>query len=122
MRLFAPMPAVTRRILCAISAATTLAPPLHAQRVAPEHPTSVCARAPAPAPHAPSPALYCIDLVPAPDFPNAAGAVELRRVPSPFGAAVTADGRHSWDLRLTLAGLPDPRSLGVSTYVAWATT
>ncbi|MDQ3950505.1 MAG: multicopper oxidase family protein, partial [Gemmatimonadota bacterium] len=67
--------------------------------------------------------LYCIDLVSAPDFPGAAGAVELRRVPSPFGAAVTADGRHAWDLRLTLAGLPDPRTLGdYTTFVAWATT
>jgi suppressor of ftsI len=117
------MPTVTRRLLFAANislAATTLAPTLHAQRGAPVHPTAVCARAIDR--RAPAADLYCIDLVPAPDFPSAAGAVELRRVPSPFGAAVTTDGRHTWDLRLTLAGLPDPRSHGASTYVAWATT
>lgn len=71
----------------------------------------------------PAPDLYCIDLVPAPDFPNVAGAVELRRVPSPFGVAVAPDGRHLWNLRLTLAALPAPRTLGPYTaYVAWATT
>jgi FtsP/CotA-like multicopper oxidase with cupredoxin domain len=58
--------------------------------------------------------LHCIDLVPAPDFPGAAGAVELRRVATPFGAAVTADGRHTWDLRLTLTGLDSS-----AVYVAW---
>ncbi len=70
-----------------------------------------------------APDLYCIDLVAAPDFPAATGAVELLRRASPFGASVTADGQHAWNLRLTLAGLPDPRSLGdYTTYVAWAST
>jgi suppressor of ftsI len=125
------VPTVTRRILFAASAslgASTLAPALHAQRAT--HPTAVCARAPTHppsagtrAPRVPAPDLYCIDLVPAPDLASAAGAVELRRISSPFGAAVTADGRHVWDLRLTLAGLPDPRTLGdFTTYVAWAAT
>src|SRR5688572_4635455 len=117
------MPAIFHRIFVAVSAtivASILAPALAAQRTATAHPTAVCARASAPRP--PAPDLYCIDLVPTPDLPNAAGAVELRRVPSPFGAAVTADGRHMWDLRLTLAGLPNPRTLGATTYVAWATT
>jgi suppressor of ftsI len=117
------MPAIFHRIFVAVSAtivASILAPALPAQRTATAHPTAVCARASAPRP--PAPDLYCIDLVPTPDLPNAAGAVELRRVPSPFGAAVTADGRHMWDLRLTLAGLPNPRTLGATTYVAWATT
>jgi FtsP/CotA-like multicopper oxidase with cupredoxin domain len=58
--------------------------------------------------------LHCIDLVPAPDFPGAAGAVELRRVATPFGAAVTPDGRHTWDLRITLTGLDS-----TAIYVAW---
>jgi hypothetical protein len=84
-------------------------------------PADVCARRPRVL--QPSPDLYCIDLHPTPDLPTVSGAVELRRVPTLFGAAVTADGTHLWDLRLTLAGLPDPRTLGnYSTYVAWATT
>ena len=71
----------------------------------------------------PSADLYCIDLVPIPDLPTASGAVELRRVATPFGTAVTAEGKHVWDLRITLAGLPDPATLGAyTTYVAWATT
>ncbi|MGH7531280.1 MAG: multicopper oxidase family protein [Gemmatimonadales bacterium] len=65
----------------------------------------------------PSADLYCIDLVPAPDFPELRGAVELRRVPTPFGVAVTDDGRHIWDLRITLSGLAPHQ-----TYVAWVTT
>ena len=92
-----------------------------AQRTTQRPQRDVCARESSR--FSPAADLYCIDLVPAPDFPDASGAVELRRVPSPFGAAVTPDGRHAWDLRLTLAGLPDPRTLGdYSTYVAWATT
>src|SRR6185503_4094351 len=84
-------------------------------------PADVCARHPRAL--QPSLDLYCIDLHPVPDLPNISGAVELRRVPTLFGAAVTPDGTHLWDLRFTLAGLPDPRTLGnYSTYVAWATT
>lgn len=83
-------------------------------------PADVCAHHPG---TQPSPDLYCIDLHPVPDLPQISGAVELRRVPTLFGAAVTVDGTHLWDLRLTLAGLPDPKTLGnYSAYVAWATT
>jgi suppressor of ftsI len=115
----------TRRFLFAaaatIAAMTTPALAAQAQRPEPVRPADVCARDSTR--RAPAADLYCIDLVPAPDFPDVAGAVELRRVPSPFGAAVTADGRHTWDLRLTLAGLPEPRALGdYTTYVAWAAT
>ena len=91
------------------------------QRPAEQRPVDVCARDSSR--FAPAADLYCIDLVPAPDFPQASGAVELRRVPTPFGAALTSDGRQEWDLRLTLAGLPELPSLGdYSTYVAWVTT
>jgi FtsP/CotA-like multicopper oxidase with cupredoxin domain len=84
-------------------------------------PTRVCARDSSQL--SPAADLHCIDLVPSPTISGVSGAVELRRVPSPFGAAVTRDGRHEWDLRLTLDGLPDPRTLGdYSAYVAWATT
>jgi suppressor of ftsI len=92
-----------------------------AQETATPRPTDVCARA-GQSERVHSPDLYCIDLVPAPDFPEVAGAVELRRVATPFGTAVTVDGRHMWNLRLTVAGLPDPRTLGAATYIAWATT
>ncbi|MGH7607982.1 MAG: multicopper oxidase domain-containing protein, partial [Gemmatimonadales bacterium] len=82
------------------------------------HPASLCARDTSRL--APAADLYCIDLVPTPDFLAAAGAVELRRVATPFGAALTSDGRHVWDLRITLAGLP-PLAAGAA-YVAWITT
>lgn len=76
-----------------------------------------------PAPGEPHPDLYCIELVPTPTAGEASGAARLRRHPSPFGASVTAEGVHRWDLALALEGLPDPASLGpYATYVAWATT
>ncbi len=69
------------------------------------------------------PDLYCIDLVHAPGLPGASGYVELAPPASPFGASVTADGHHRFDLTLHAAGLPDPAALGDYTgYVAWATT
>ncbi|MYD69448.1 MAG: multicopper oxidase family protein [Acidobacteria bacterium] len=69
------------------------------------------------------PDLYCIELIHAPDFPGAAGYVELAPPSSPFGVSVTVDGRHRFDLTFHIDGLPDPASLGDYTgYVAWATT
>ncbi len=71
----------------------------------------------------PSTDLYCIPLVPVPDVPTASGTVELGRVPSPFGVAVTLEGEHLYQFTLQLDGLPDPAALGpYTTYVAWATT
>ena len=62
-------------------------------------------------------------MIHAPDFPGASGYVQLTPSDSPFGAAVTIDGHHRFDLTLQLAGLPDPAGLGdYSGYVAWATT
>ncbi len=67
--------------------------------------------------------LYCIELFPTPELRNAAGRVELGRVPSPFGTRVSSDGHHEFDVALAIRGLPDPSSLGpYTTYVAWATT
>jgi FtsP/CotA-like multicopper oxidase with cupredoxin domain len=44
-------------------------------------------------------------------------------VPSPFGVAVTVDGRPRYHLVADIAGLPDPHSLGpYAAYVAWAYT
>ena len=69
------------------------------------------------------PDLYCIELIHAPDFPGAAGHVELTPPSSPFGVPVTVDGHHRFDLTFHVDGLPDPASLGAySGYVAWATT
>jgi suppressor of ftsI len=69
---------------------------------------------------APSRDLYCLDLVPVPALRQASGTVELGTVPSPFGIALTADGRHVYDLSIMLRDLPPPASLGPYTaYVAW---
>ena len=71
----------------------------------------------------PSATSYCIELLPVPAFPNASGTAELRRVPGPFGAAVSPDGAQLHDIALDLRGLPPPATLGdYSTYIAWATS
>jgi hypothetical protein len=42
---------------------------------------------------------------------------------SPFGIAVTADGRAQYDVQVSAANLPRPSELGAyKAYVAWATT
>ena len=67
--------------------------------------------------------LHCIDLHPTPDLIGASGAVELGRVPSAFGVAVTPQGNHVYELTAFVEGLPDPAELGdYKTYIAWATT
>ena len=76
------------------------------------------------APHAPAPrehaTLHCMDLIAAPDQSSASGIVELFAARSPFGVAVTADGRPRWRAEASIAGLPAPSSLGAyTTYVAW---
>ena len=68
------------------------------------------------------PDLNCIDLFSTARGGNARGLVRLKRVSSPFGVTVTADGHHIHELIAWLDGLPDPSSLGPYTrYVAWAT-
>ena len=53
--------------------------------------------------------------------PGAEGRARLVFADSPFGVAVTADGRASYDVKIAAKGLPDPASLGpYATYVAWA--
>lgn len=67
--------------------------------------------------------LYCIELLPAPGIEQGSGTARLVPPSTPFGIAVTPAGETLHDLRIALAGLPDPRSLGpYRTYVAWATT
>ena len=68
-------------------------------------------------------ALNCLALYPTPDLGAASGEVALLPEPSPFGVAVTVDGRPRHHLVATIHGLPDPKSLGRYTaYVAWAYT
>ena len=53
--------------------------------------------------------------------PTATGHARLVFAPSPFGVAVTADGRAIYDVQVEVTGLPDPSSLGAYTnYVAWS--
>jgi len=64
-----------------------------------------------------------VDLLPTASGGPAAGVVELGRVPSAFGVALTADGNQLYNLTAWIRDLPDPRSLGpYQTYVAWVTT
>jgi hypothetical protein len=55
--------------------------------------------------------------------PAAEGAARLVYAPSPFGVAVTADGRARYDILITASRLPPPDSLGgYGAYVAWEVT
>jgi len=66
---------------------------------------------------------YDIRLLNTPNTPTAKGTARLVFAASPFGIAVSADGRAIYDVQLNLTGLPDPASLGPYTsYVAWAAT
>jgi suppressor of ftsI len=67
--------------------------------------------------------LYCVDLIPVPDYPAAVGAAQMRPAASPFGVAVDEAGVHRFELEVVAEGLPDPRSLGdYPVLIAWATT
>ncbi|MDQ6830698.1 MAG: hypothetical protein M3081_17700 [Gemmatimonadota bacterium] len=66
---------------------------------------------------------YDIVLLSTPTAPTAQGSARLIFADSPFGVAVTADGRAIYDVQITASGLPEPQSLGkFSAYVAWAVT
>ena len=66
---------------------------------------------------------YDIILLNTPKTPTAKGTARLLWAQSPFGVTVTADGRASYDVQLTLTGLPEPSTLGpYRSYVAWAAT
>jgi suppressor of ftsI len=69
------------------------------------------------------PSIYCLPLFSTAKAPEASGTAVLRPEPSPFGLAVTRDGRVLSRIVLTLSGLPEPATLGpYRTFVAWATT
>jgi hypothetical protein len=64
---------------------------------------------------------YDITLLPTKAAPAASGHARLVYASSPFGIAVTADGRARYDVRVTAAGLPRADSSGTAVaYVAWA--
>ena len=66
---------------------------------------------------------YDIQLRNTPKTPNARGTARLVFAESPFGVTVTADGHASYDVRLSLTGLPEPSALGpYKAYVAWGVT
>ncbi|MEP6591798.1 MAG: hypothetical protein ABJC19_11500 [Gemmatimonadota bacterium] len=66
---------------------------------------------------------YQIVLLPGPVAPAALGEARLQFADSPFGVAVTADGRHRYDIRILAADLPTPASLGAYRFfVAWEVT
>ncbi|MGH7502808.1 MAG: multicopper oxidase family protein [Longimicrobiales bacterium] len=62
---------------------------------------------------------WCAELVPVPAFRTARAVLELRPDRSPFGVAVTRDGRQRQQVIVTIEGLPDPDSLGAVEYAAW---
>ena len=87
--------------------------------------TSPCDDTPPPpgATLAPSRDLYCLFLAPRPGLDDLSGHLELRPPHSPFGVAVNAAGNHLYEGILTLAGLPDPATLGDYDHiVAWLAT
>lgn len=65
---------------------------------------------------------YDIPLAPTATAPAARGHARLRFAASPFGVAVTADGRARYDVAITLSQLPRAGAAGDSSaaYVAWA--
>jgi FtsP/CotA-like multicopper oxidase with cupredoxin domain len=67
---------------------------------------------------APSRDLYCIELTPAPDYPDIHGVATLGRAASPFGIAVTPEGVQRFQLSLNITGLPETPH----AYLAWVTT
>lgn len=67
------------------------------------------------------PGPYDIALFTTAKTPAATGKARLVSAESPFGIAVTADGRARYDVHIDVAGLPDPSTLGTyKAYVAWA--
>ena len=115
------MSAPSRIALVLLAAAMMVA--AGSTRSARQAPIELCGRDSVDQRLGPSRSLYCIDLVPVPDFREASGTVELHHASSPFTVSVDAEGHHRYEVVIDLRGLPDPRSLGpYSTYVAWVTT
>lgn len=66
---------------------------------------------------------FDIALFSTPKAPAAEGVARLVYASSPFGIAVTADGRARYDVQVTAKGLPAASALGAyAGYVAWEVT
>ena len=65
---------------------------------------------------------YDIKLLPTAAAPAASGHARLVWAASPFGVAVTADGRARYDVQITAAGMPCADSSSTAACVAWATS
>ena len=63
---------------------------------------------------------YDIKLLPTAAAPAASGQARLVWAASPFGIAVTADGRARYDIQVSATGLPDTATSRTAGYVAWA--
>ena len=64
---------------------------------------------------------YDIKLLPTKVAPAASGHARRVYAASPFGIAVTADGRARYDVQVTPAGMPDADSSGARVFhLAWA--
>lgn len=68
------------------------------------------------------PSLYCIDLIPTPDWMDVRAALQLRPAPSAFDIAATPDGHLVFAPELCAAGLPSVSRFRARAYVAWAAT
>jgi hypothetical protein len=67
------------------------------------------------------PGPYDIALFTTAKAPKAEGKARLVSAESPFGIAVTTDGRARYDVHIDVTGLPSPSTLGAyKAYVAWA--
>ena len=67
--------------------------------------------------------LYCIELLPGPEFDSVHGEARLVPPATPFGIAVTKAGEPQHDVLFTLRDVPDAGKLGAArTLVAWAVT
>jgi hypothetical protein len=97
-------------LLSALLIVPLLAPAAAPNRVA--RPSSSCAA---------SLATELVDLQTTGKIALAGGTIALKPVMSPFGIAVTPEGRGIFDATTTVKGLPDPSSLGpqFNTYVLW---
>jgi hypothetical protein len=62
------------------------------------------------------PEYYRILLRPTGPGPQSSGEADLSYSDSPFGVAVTGDGRYAHDMKLVVRGLPDDPSV---TYIVW---
>ncbi len=68
------------------------------------------------------PAYYAIDLVPTRNLPGlgrSEGTAHVSFAPSPFGIALSPDGRYVYDLALATERLPTPKA---GVYVVWVAT